>query len=104
MSEPSPGPQAVIQGLEEELARERDRADRAEIEAIIAWEHLALIRELVVRYKLNITMLQGYEPIRELEGCKLQDEIDRRLANKRAREAAAARAREEAESATEEND
>lgn len=102
MSEVSPEDQ--IRQLEQALEQERDRADRAQIEAIIAWEQLALIRELVVRYKLNITALQGYEPIRELGGCNLHDEIDRRLAEKRAREAAAVLAAEEDEAVTEEND
>jgi hypothetical protein len=76
-----------IQQLKQELESERDRADRAEIEAIIAWGALATFRELVVQQcGINVAMLNGYESIKALEGAKLQDEVDRRFKKRRERE------------------
>ena len=83
-------PEAQIRQLEEDLAHERGRADRAQIEAHIAWGVVATMRELLVQGRLNITMTQAYEPIRALEGCGLDREIERRLLDKRSREVARA--------------
>jgi hypothetical protein len=74
----------VQRSLEEELKIERERADRAMIEAQIAWEANAIIREFVVQHRLNITMLGKYEFIRQIEDADgLQREISRRLEEKR---------------------
>lgn len=71
--------------LQEELDRAIERAERAEIEAHIAWEALAVMRECLVKYGVNITMMRDYEVIRVLEGGGLYQEIDRRIVEKRAR-------------------
>jgi hypothetical protein len=82
--------EAQIHQLEEELSREKERADRAEIEAHVAWDAMAIMRELLVKHGFNITMTRDYEPIKALEGCGLHDEVERRLTDKRIREMARA--------------
>lgn len=92
---PDTPPEDLIRQLQEELERERERADRARIEANIVWNALSTFRELVVRYRFQgITMTQGYEPIRALEGSGLDEEIERQYLELRARRAAKALIRE----------
>jgi len=72
----------IIDSLRSQLQDEKLRADRAQIEAHIAWECLARLREIFVKYKFNVTALQAYEPIKALEGAGLDKEITRRLKEK----------------------
>jgi hypothetical protein len=85
---PDTSPEDLIRQLEEELERETERADRAQVEAHIAWGVVATMRELLVKHRLNITMTRAYEPIKALEGDGLDREIDRRLTEKRSRDEA----------------
>jgi len=84
MSKPSQD--ELIRQLSEQLDQEKERADRLEIESIIAWECLATMREIFVKHRFDITMHKSYESIRAVEGGNLYDEIDRRLEEKRERE------------------
>jgi len=79
-----------VEELQKELDSANERADRLEIETYILWEMVAKLRDLST--KLNLTALAGYEEIKKLEApTGMEKEVSMRLAEKRRREAEAAR-------------
>jgi hypothetical protein len=76
--------------LEEQLDAERDRADRAEIEAQIMLEMVSKLREIAVSYGLQVIAVckQYVEEVKPMveDRAALREEIERRLVEKRERE------------------